>query len=299
MKVYENILILIIALIICIGGYAQNERWILDFIAHHPTKPVNDTSWFGLDTAGGWGYQTGIDSIDTLGFQPPVAILAYDSVVKEEFNIANCINLRKDIKGFKNGTIKFHFYVLSDTSTSDEGIVKITWDKDNLIYSNKDYAITYIQLQSINGFINGIDNYHTFLYDNRDTINYPDWINPADTAILISENPSFECNSNERIIKLNLVIGINDWLSTSVIDNSFPNRLSVYPNPTNQGIYVKFSKRFSGTIHLYNTLGQIVAQKNLDYALKETILLKNKGTYYLQIFNSKHRKIATKVISKI
>lgn len=64
-------------------------------------KGYTDTVWFGCDTAGGIGYQEGLDILDTSDFAKPIKIISYDSIIQQELGTGTCGNLYKPVGWFK------------------------------------------------------------------------------------------------------------------------------------------------------------------------------------------------------
>lgn len=89
----KTLLCLIIAILCCKVAFSQLAPWNAKIMLHSVNGEI-DTLWIGCDENGGWGYQPGLDVIDTTLTYP--SIWAYDSLIAE----GECFNLKKDVKEF-------------------------------------------------------------------------------------------------------------------------------------------------------------------------------------------------------
>ena len=165
---------------------AQNNPWNAKFIIHHVGGPT-DTVWFGCDTAADIGFQAGIDEFDT-AFNPPISILAFDSVVNDQFGVDGCVNLRKDIKAFADGAVRFTFYVRTD-SVDWPRMARISWDTLDFQFKNDSFELTLAFIETTYGYIEGFDSEFYRIYRHDSLVQHHFTNTPVD---LIPEFPGLK-----------------------------------------------------------------------------------------------------------
>src|SRR5947207_1746960 len=126
---------------------------------HNQTTGDIDTVWVGCDANGDWGYQAGLDEIDTT--YKPFAIWGDDSVI----NPSQCFNLKKDIKNFTTGFVHFNLQYVDTFNPTGYPYDYIKLDTNDFNFANADYKITYAVLQATDGgYLIGIDNLEAPIY---------------------------------------------------------------------------------------------------------------------------------------
>lgn len=218
-----------------------------------------DTTWIGMDANGAAGYQTGLDSL-TNTYITPLGIFGLDSTI----STSNCFNLKRDIKNFIPGGIQtFDVYIRLDTSINPNTInpPSVLFDTSLFRYNQGGNKITWMYVLSMGGYINGIDVSDWFLCD-FDTTQGLNLIE-ADSLSLIFE-PSifnFYCGTNDNIMMLRVVVGINNYYND--IMPLFYNSQRVKIIPTlNHGDFELYNSNYSFTkseIKIFNEMGNEVS----------------------------------------
>jgi hypothetical protein len=105
---------------------------------------VKDTVWFGFDSLGAEGYQSGLDVIDTnLQWN---TVYGSDDLIMNQFN-TSCPNLRNNIVSHTMGYTWFKFFALGN-------IKSIGWDSSDFIFQiDSNNRMTHAYINSLNGYI--------------------------------------------------------------------------------------------------------------------------------------------------
>ncbi len=74
-------------------------------------------------------------------------------------------------------------------------------------------------------------------------------------------------------------------------------KFTIYPNPTNDYIFINFKTKFDGTWKIFNQLGQIIKQGNIKETQKKIALDKfHSGIYFIKIENNLSNKTSVQSI---
>jgi hypothetical protein len=251
-----TLFLFVIALFCGITAPAQHDLspWTAKFVVTHPNGIDTDTVWFGADTAGAFGYQLGLDVLDT-NLSAPIRILAFDQVVEDSFGFGTCANLSRDIKGFKTGWYEFTFYVVSDTSSSAfGGMAKISWDSTDFMFQNDSFSLDEAYMVSEYGYLNvidgtiisisGIKTFDSTRFYTSGNIN------------LINDGIAFECNSPHIVMKLTLTILFNYYQWVGIGEAFELKILNIHPNPARDYVIIQLpSDLTGGIIEIINNQG--------------------------------------------
>lgn len=89
---------------------------------------------------------------------------------------------------------------------------------------------------------------------------------------------------------------------TNSIDNSISTNYSFYPNPVLDKLKIKFgnSSTFSGELHIYDLVGNLMVKQQIYQAVEATVNLENfpPSAYLIQLFDAKYNSIKNEVIIK-
>lgn len=250
-------MILVIAMSLAAGRLGAQpilNPWTAKFVVTHPNGIDTDTIWFGADSAGAFGYQAGLDIIDT-SLSAPIRILAFDQMVEDSFDFGTCVNLSRDIKGFKTGWLEYTFYVLSDTSSSAfGGMAKISWDSTDFMFQNDSFSLDEAYLISEYGYLDVIDATTISISGIRTSDSTRFYT--SGNINLINDGFAFECNSNLIVMKLTLTILFNFYQWVGVGEAFEINRLKIYPNPARENIIIQLPFDFTtGILEIVNSHG--------------------------------------------
>ncbi len=228
--------------------------WTAKVVVTHPNGIDTDTVWFGADTAGAFGYQPGLDVIDT-NLRAPIRILAFDQVVEDSFGFGTCANLSRDIKGFKTGWVEYAFYVLSDTSSSSfGGMARIGWDSTDFMFQNDSFSLDEATLRSEYGYLEVIDGNRIDISGIRffDSTRFY----TSGSVNLINDGIAFECNSNHIVMRLTLTILFNYYQWVGVGEAFEFKLLNIYPNPAKDYVTLQLpSDLATGILEITNSQG--------------------------------------------
>jgi hypothetical protein len=231
--------------------------WTAKFLVTHLNGIDSDTVWFGCDTAGGPGFQQGLDIIDT-NFTGRIRILAYDAQLAADSAFGTCVNLERDIKAFQTGYTTFTFYVLSD-SAAGEGIGKLSWDSTYFIFENDSFSLDEALLESEYGYLEAIDGdlIGIAALNSDSTMSYR-----SGNINIYSDGFIFECNSNLYLLKLNLTVLWNYYQYVGINELLYRKKyLKVFPNPVSDHLIIETPEPIiNGTLEIININGVIMFQ---------------------------------------
>lgn len=290
---YKHLLYFLILVLSNSVALGQLDPWKAKIMLHNPTTNQVDTLWIGCDEGGGYGFQEGFDMMDTS--------LKSFSVYSDDSTITSpqCFNLKEDCRNFINGSIYFNVQIIDTTPQPWNEYDYIKIDTNDFKFDNDYFKITYVYLQVISGgYLEGVDIFETYIYDGYDTINYvPTFF--SDSVSLIMEPNPFNCLQLYGQMRLKLVIGFNDYLTTGL---SFDKPIEVYkisPNPTSGLFTLEYSYQCE-SIEVFDLSGkkmyQTVLTTHLENGLIDLSHL-HEGLYVLRLhYKNDNRIINLKLI---
>jgi hypothetical protein len=255
--------------------------WNAKVMLHSAITGDVDTVWIGCDENGGWGYQLGLDIIDTI-FKP-FAIWADDSVITSD-----CFNLQKDIKKFTSGYVHFNFQIVDSINQGfPYDYIKI--DTNEFKFTNGDFQITSVYLQVLEGgYIEAIDVTDWYIYYGIDTSSQYLYFS-LDSISLIYESIFLCLPINESQMRLRLNIGFNLYLPTNVISNYNSTTPSIFPNPTSGLLFIKNVSDYP-SYEIFDMEGRILIEGFLKKGEAETQIHLDdfpKGAYTIKLNGDK------------
>jgi hypothetical protein len=133
---------------LCLNLFAQ-APWRAKLYVHFSTVTgnnlVTDTVWFGCDSLGAEGYQTGLDQLDTALADNKVFF--EDAIVKNQLGLNTPYNLNKSIKAFKrNGDVTFRIQAFGQVES-------ISWDTADFIYNSTDFGLFTCGIRGLNCYL--------------------------------------------------------------------------------------------------------------------------------------------------
>ena len=250
-----------------INASAQLDSWNAKIMLHSVTGKT-DTLWIGCDENGGWGYQPGLDAIDTTLTYP--GIWGYDSLIAE----GECFNLKKDVKEFVTGIQKFNIQI-ADSFPQTFPYDYLTIDTNEFKFDNGQFKLTFVYLKvNEGGYINCIDCDGFYIYSGIDTIFNQYNYFYFDSISLIFEPNLFNClQIDNNQMRLQLEIGFNYYLSTGIRDLN-TNKSTIFPNPANKSFYVFNSSQYK-SLEVYDLNGKKVLNKSLNHDRQQQIDISN------------------------
>ena len=229
-------------------------QWNAKLMLHNQITNAIDTVWVGCAENGDWGYQDGLDVIDTT-FKP-FAIWGDDSII----NPSQCFNLKKDIKNFTSGFVHFNLQYIDTTFQDSSDFIKI--DTNDFKFDNGDYKLTYATLQVLSGgYLIAIDNIEATIFYGIDTVNYGATFG-LDSISLILE-PYLGCLQVYDQMTLRLVIGFNYYLSTMITEPSNDSKFRLNPNPASTSIQIHLPSNQQTSLTIFNLLGEKVKEEKV------------------------------------
>lgn len=228
--------------------------WTAKFVVTHPNGVDSDTVWFGCDTAGGPGYQPGLDVIDT-NFAGRIRILAYDEQVEADSGFGTCVNLKQDIREFRTGWYEHTFYVMSDSFSSATGaMATIHWDSTDFMFGNDSFSLDEAYMVSEYGYLDVIDGTIVSISGIK-TFDSTRFYNSGDIN-LINDGIAFECNGNHIVMRLTLTILFNYYQWVGVGEAFEFKLLNIFPNPAKDYVTLQLpSDLATGILEIVNSQG--------------------------------------------
>lgn len=289
----KKVLFLLIIFLSTNNIYAQ-KTWRAKLYVHFldsANKIRTDTVWVGCDTAGGDGFQAGLDVFDTIGAN--YKILSHDSLVQVQYG-TDCGNVKTNIKKFSYTPVSFDFYAMGK-------IVSLSWDTTDFIYDDSlnKYYLENASLISYNGYILGIDiNTHFIVW----RFNGKNYFN-KDSIWAAEESPLFYCNRSFDLFRFRLYVRFSQSLKFEGlywVDKEID--VSITPNPFNNyiNINVKTENKSDFYFYLYNSTGILLKKFFNKYNEYDSILKMDdvkEGLYILEIRDAENTfEIRKKII---
>ncbi|MEO5673875.1 MAG: T9SS type A sorting domain-containing protein [Chitinophagales bacterium] len=260
-------------------SFAQ-APWNAKVMLHNPIYGNVDTVWIGCDSAGGWGYQEGLDVIDTT-LDTPFGLWADDSLISD-----GCFNLKKDIKNFVTGIQYYDLQMIDSGSFLPSDYIKI--DTNEFKFDNGFYKITAAWISVLEcGYVMDFDVDIWGFYNGGDTINFPD--NPfyTDSITLIPESGWYCCVPLEYSqMRIRMWVAFNAYVTTgfqAIAD--IP--CKIFPNPAHEFLFIQNETNFQ-RFEIINALGQKLFEGLIDQqkATSQINLSRlTQGIYSVRIFN--------------
>lgn len=250
-----KILLLLTMFAFTCTAFAQ-KPWRAKLFVHFidsNNKIVTDTIWFGLDSLGDDGLQTGLDVFDTTGNVNK--ILSHDSLIQNQFN-TDCGNLKHNIKKIKYGITQFDFYAIGR-------IMSMSWDTADFLFDdnlNKCF-LSYAKLTPQNGYIGNIDGKYLALLSRFKDKNYI----YRDSVYAINESPLFYCNRPYSVFAFSLVVTFVNELWNVGIKQTTENIFIIRPNPFKDNISIDFKNNAHNlNVTVRNLTGKLIKETNLN-----------------------------------
>lgn len=235
----------------CATIQAQLPPWNLELYVYHPDGDT-DSIWVGCDENATLGYDEDLETINSI-FEGIISLGLYNQSVEDIYNLGTCSNLINEYKPFDD-VVTFELFVMhNEISVTD--IVYIGWDTTTLGYEYGEYKISYIQLESELGYIDGIDG-----------TAYSICTRPNDSTILLFDGPidiwalgdELECLQAELpyVIKLTLKVGFKDYsLDIDSKDTINTAQEIFFSNPIQNTMYVECESFYITHLTLHSLAG--------------------------------------------
>jgi hypothetical protein len=252
-------------------------KLFVHFIDDNTQQIKTDTVWFGLDTAGNDGIQTGLDIFDTVGAN--FKILSHDSIVQQQFN-TDCGNLKYNIKKTKYGLSRFDFYALGH-------IISMSWDTSDFLHNDSinQYYNDRVYFNSYNGYIGGWDITTLYLLSRFANKNYIH----SDSIKVMPESPLFYCNRNQQVFRFSLTINFRTKLLNESVNELKNKSFLITPNPCKDFLYITLNDLVAPsllTIQLYSLTGKLLKEVPFEESIntiKIDLSDMQEGLYILKI----------------
>ena len=290
----KSLFLITLLLFTLTNTYAQLPPWNTKFVVYHPDG-YTDTLWIGCDENATNGYDEGLDIVDT-SFQYPLAIRGYSEEIENDSAFGNCVNLKKDVKGFDNPVI-FTFYVLHDEITGTGFPAQIGWDTTDFKYGYEDYKIDQAYLTSEYGYVGGID--ATFwLIMNRNNEDTSDVSFPTQPIDVVPENSVYECSPQDYIVKVTASVFFANY-TVNINERDFKG--IVYPNPVAEKLFIEINSQQPFLYRMTDLSGRTLLQSsNLSYKNVEIEINElNEGLYILQLISTEGNILYSSRIIKL
>jgi hypothetical protein len=289
-NIYNNVAstTLVFLGILFFSGFSYSQDpWKAKIMLHNPTTNQVDTVWIGCDVAGGYGFQEGLDIMDTS--LKSFSIYSHDSTITSP----QCFNLKEDYRNFINGSIYFNVQIVDTTAQAWNEYDYIKIDTNDFKFDNDYFKITYVYVQVLNGgYLEFVDNFETYIYTGYDTIDDdPTFI--IDSISLILESNPFNCLQLYGQMRLKLVIGFNDYLTTGLSFDKPIGGYKIFPNPTSGLLTLENSFQYEN-IELFDLSGRMIYQTVLPTPLENGLLDLTdlqEGLYVLRLHYKKDSRI--------
>ena len=232
--------------------FAQHPPWNAKFIVYHPND-YTDTLWVGCDENATDGFDEGLDSLDNT-FEYPISIGAYSPEVDAEFNLDNCVNLKREILPFAD-VRQYTFYIVYDDSPGLPPQIK--WDSTDYLYEDGEYMIAQASLTAQTGYILGIDNSYVNFFDRESEFPYDTYFLYTNYIDIFSETAALECIPQDNVIKIRLDVIFKDY-SLPINQTNYNSQIYVYPNPMHDYFYLKNSSNNLVNIFIKDLQGSIL-----------------------------------------
>jgi hypothetical protein len=245
--------ICILAILMPLFLIAQNPwtgKLYLHFLDSN-NAALTDTIWFGCDSLGGVGYQSGLDKIDTTVTANKA--IGSDSQIRTAFN-TGCVNVKQNVLGFAlNNVVRFPFYSFGK-------IVGISWDTLDFVYPTTDdttYKFRSIILKSTNAFLFAIDIYDYILYDSYNLNWKGGNFSIHDSIPVIADgNPAMSCSYPYQTGEFMLEVWMGKF--NVGLDELHPKSdWTIYPNPTINSLYIKSENADKTIVTITDIYGNI------------------------------------------
>jgi hypothetical protein len=194
---------------------------------------LTDTIWFGCDSLGGVGYQSGLDKIDTTVTANKA--IGSDSQIRTAFN-TGCGNVKQNVLGFAlNNVVRFPFYSFGK-------IVGISWDTLDFVFPttvDTTYKFRSIILKSTNAFLFAIDAYDFVLYNYYRSSGFQSDFSFHDSIPVIADgNPVIGCNHPYQMSEFMLEVWMGKF-NVRLDELHQKSDWTIYPNPTVNSLFIK------------------------------------------------------------
>ena len=174
-----------------------------------------------------------------------------------------------------------HYNTLLQANLAAGGSVNLDWEP----YFGVDYSTFYIY-RSINQgafeLLNSLAS-NQFNYNDTDAdVNVNDY--SYYIGIIVDDcSDANKSLTNTTTLKSNLLFIVDGALSDGEVD--FYNQISLFPNPTDNIVYLKNSENITiNKIEIYNNIGQLIEITNKDFISLNSY---SSGLYFFKIFSSK------------
>lgn len=263
-------------------------------------KFITDTVWFGCDSLGDYGYQEGLDIIDTTISKNKV--LCSDDFIRDEFN-TDCANLKVNIRNFQLKSSYFNFYAF--------GIpYAITWDSSDFKYFDTTFRLGAITINALNGGLNGLDVKKYLIGGDvyqlvNDSLVYVRSKYKQDTVVIFREgNHVSECSDTLPVFKFQIEIFMGAFtLGIQDIYACNTDQWTLYPIPFQDYLTVKpnsGAKSVDIKVGIYDMSGNLLKEEYLDQSDLPRIDTKEiiSGIYLVRIYDKYNNSVivSSKVI---
>ncbi len=320
---YLKHILIIVSLVFgeCHFLFAQNvEPWNSKFIVS--ANGFSDTVWFGCDSLGAFGFQSGLDLLDDSGNTAPLRIISFDSIIQIDSATSQCGNLIRNTIGFDEnplGTVQqgyypnvynteFKFFILMDTATVGAGdSVGLSWDATDFDFSSDLFNLSYASITSENGFFgsvgSGLDWY--WLVDDYSSSD-PKEFNDSSVTVIV-QSPVSVCAdqyANYPFIsefRLNVTFNLYDTTSyIQSIDAKEKLGTLVYPNPFDNELLIQFDETKERSVVISDITGKTILQTEVLQSdrIKLDIPPLTNGVYFLQIYDANNTLMGIKKIHR-
>ena len=287
---YNNVVgttLLFLGILFFSGFSYSQDTWKAKIMLHNPTTNQVDTVWIGCDVTGGYGFQEGLDIMDTS--LKSFSIYSHDSTIASP----QCFNLKEDYRNFINGSIYFNVQIVDTTAQPWNEYDYIKIDTNDFKFDNDYFKITYVYVKVLNGgYLEFVDNYESYIYYGYDTINYdPHFI--TDSISLIMEPNPFNCLQLYGQMRLKIGIGFNDYLTTGLSFDKPIGGYKIFPNPTSGLLTLENSFQYEN-IELFDLSGRMIYQIVLPTPLENGLIDLTdlqEGLYVLRLHYKKDNRI--------
>ncbi|MBK6732142.1 MAG: T9SS type A sorting domain-containing protein [Bacteroidetes bacterium] len=261
--------------------FAQHPPWNAKFIVYHPDG-YTDTLWVGCDENATDGFDEGLDLLDNT-FEYPISIGAFSPEVDAEFNLDNCVNLKREILPFAD-VRQYTFYIVYDDSPGLPPQIK--WDSTDYLYEDGEYMMAQASLYAQTGYLEAINGTNATIF-NRLSDDFSDYnffyTNYID---IFSETAALECIPQDNVIKIRLAVIFKDY-SLAVNQTNFSSQIYVYPNPMHDYFYLKNSSNNLVNIFIKDLQGSVLFSYQNIYGdvINEDVNSLTPGYYLIEVID--------------
>jgi PKD repeat protein len=216
----------------------------------------------------------------------------------------------------------------SPTLMTATGATTYTWNPGNLTGASQTYSPSSTTVYTVTGSVGTCTNVKTFTITTTTTLNVnisPNnaticvgqttvltasgassytWNTSANTTTILASNAS---NTTYSVVGQTgscsgtALATVNvSTCATGISQNSLNDLIRIYPNPTENSVTINFIDSFSGTITVYNAIGQLISNKKIIDKNQTQIDLLNQanGIYIFKITSDNSSEKIIKVIKQ-